>query len=365
LSTSPPARPALPPRTLALRTALTLALGTVGGWIFYRLNLPLPWMLGAMSAATLGSLAGLRLDLPRWLRNSFITVLGVLLGSRFTPEVLAQMGEWALTISGMLVWAATVTAISVVYFRRVARYDAATALFSATPGGFNEMIVVGSQMGADVRLIALTHATRVIIVVFAIPFWYRFETGIVAGGRDQPHVGLGDVPVGDLALLAACAVVGALIARRYTRIPAGSLMVPMLLSVAIHLASLTSSEPPYVLVAVAQVVVGSAAGARFTGMPLRMVGVAAIHSAVTAVFMLAVTVGFCVALAAVTGLPIASMVLAYAPGGLAEMSLIALALGLDAAFVATHHIFRIIAVVTLAPLGYRLTGGRSRPPPGD
>jgi uncharacterized membrane protein AbrB (regulator of aidB expression) len=55
-------------------------------------------------------------------------------------------------------------------------------------------------------------------------------------------------------------------------------------------------------------------------------------------------------------------VLAYAPGGFAEMSLIALALSVDSAFVASHHLIRIILVVTLAPLLFRYF--RGPPPPG-
>ena len=42
--------------------------------------------------------------------------------------------------------------------------------------------------------------------------------------------------------------------------------------------------------------------------------------------------------------------LAYAPGGLAEMSLVALALGADAAFVSIHHIARIVLIIAFAPM---------------
>ena len=70
--------------------------------------------------------------------------------------------------------------------------------------------------------------------------------------------------------------------------------------------------------------------------------------------MLVLTVAFSVALSRVTGYPLPAVVLAFAPGGLAEMSLIALALSVDAAFVASHHIARIIMVVTLAPSIFRI-----------
>jgi uncharacterized membrane protein AbrB (regulator of aidB expression) len=59
-----------------------------------------------------------------------------------------------------------------------------------------------------------------------------------------------------------------------------------------------------------------------------------------------------------TDLPFASLILAFSPGGLAEMSLIALALDIDPAFVATHHVVRIFLVVVLAPIAFRLWRAR-------
>jgi len=47
-------------------------------------------------------------------------------------------------------------------------------------------------------------------------------------------------------------------------------------------------------------------------------------------------------------------VLAYSPGGLAEMSLVALAMNADIAYVASHHLVRISVVMALAPILFRL-----------
>ena len=48
--------------------------------------------------------------------------------------------------------------------------------------------------------------------------------------------------------------------------------------------------------------------------------------------------------------------LAFAPGGLAEMSLVAIGIGQDVPFVATHHLCRIGIVVFLAPITFKLIG---------
>ena len=67
---------------------------------------------------------------------------------------------------------------------------------------------------------------------------------------------------------------------------------------------------------------------------------------------------FAALLGPLTGTPLAAGVLAYSPGGLTEMSLLALAMGQDVAFVSTMHIARIVMVIFGMPLAFR--GFRSR-----
>ncbi len=350
--------PAAKARSFELAPFLTaLALGTAGGALFAWAKLPLPWMLGAMTAVTIAAISGVRVALPSWLRSGFITILGVMLGASFTPSVVARMGEWIVTLIALIVWAAVNGVLGFVYFRRRAGYDPVTAYFAASPGGLNEMTLVGGQFGGDERRISLIHATRVFITVFTIPIWYRIQQGFTTGGSARMSVGLMDVALADYAVLAACAVLGALGAQRIG-LPAAAVLGPMLLSAIVHLTGVTESSPPTLIVSAAQIAIGSALGCRFVGFPMRQAGSTMIHGALVGLLMIAVTVGSSLGLAALTNLPLAAIVLAFAPGGLAEMSLVALALAVDAAFVATHHIVRIILVVTCAPLVFRWLGLR-------
>lgn len=337
----------------ARRLALALAIGAVGGYAFKLLTLPLPWMLGSMAFVTVATLAGLKTRVPPGFRSLMITVLGIMLGGQFTPEIVARMGEWIVTISALAVWMLLAGGAGLVYFRRVAGYDKVTAFFSATPGGLNEMVLVGGAMGGDDRIISLTHASRIVLVVFSIPLWYRLS-GAVPAVSKATGVGLLDLAWLDVAILAGCAVVGALGARAM-RIPASFLVGPMVLSAIVHMSGITGSKPPDALVAFAQIAIGAAIGGRFSGMALSHMARIAGHAAVSAVLMLTLTVAFSILLGRLTGYPLPAIVLAFAPGGLAEMSLIALALAVDAAFVASHHIARIVMVVTLAPAVFRLS----------
>jgi membrane AbrB-like protein len=114
------------------------------------------------------------------------------------------------------------------------------------------------------------------------------------------------------------------------------------------------AAPPEELVAAAQVVVGSAIGCRFAGTALATVGRAILWAAGGTVLLVGSAVLAALGGATLTGLPVMELTLAYSPGGLAEMSLIALALGLEAALVATHHIVRIFLIVVLAPVVFRI-----------
>ena len=342
----------LPWPVQARRFLLALAIGAAGGYLFKVLTLPLPWMLGSMTFVTIATLAGLRTRIPPQFRSLMVAVLGIMLGSAFTPEIVARMGEWIVTIAALALWMTLACAVALVYFRKVAGYDPITAFFSATPGGLNEMVIVGGAMGGDDRTISLTHASRIMLVVFTIPLWYRLS-GAVPPVAPGSGIGLLDLPWRDVAILTACAVTGALGARAL-RIPAGFLVGPMVLSGLVHLAGFTASKPPDPLVAFAQIAIGAAIGGRFGGVTLSRIARTAAHAVVSAILMLILTVAFSVALARLTGYPLPAIVLAFAPGGLAEMSLIALALSVDAAFVASHHIARIIMVVTLAPSIFQL-----------
>lgn len=337
--------------------ALALLIGTVGGWLAFLLALPLAWMIGAMLATTAAAAGGLKIALPTPLRTVMVAVLGIMLGSGFSPEILARLGEWSISLAALVGYIVVSGAASLLYFRLVANYDRVTAYFSAMPGGLSEMILVGGEMGGDSRIISLIHAARVLLVVMLLPFAFQLLIGYDAAGgeADKPSASgppLLSVPPFDLALLGACGVVG-FFGAKALRLPAAAVVGPMILSAAVHLAGWTGAAPPFELVAAAQVIVGTAIGCRFAGVGARfMLRTVAIAAGSTTV-LLATTVGFAALLHAATELPPAALVLAFAPGGLAEMSLIALALSLETAFVATHHVVRIFIIVVLAPAVFR------------
>ena len=337
---------------------MTLGCAAVGGWLFAQLRMPLAWMMGAMVVTTVMSLAGVRLTVPSWLRVVMTLVLGVMLGSSFTPELLAHIGRWPASLAALALYVAVTTLLCYAWFRRRYGWHPATAWYAAAPGGLNEMVLVGAAAGGDDRTIAMVHASRILFVVLVVPFWFRFTEDMGTRGV-LPGIALDTLSANDLLVFAGCAVGGYAVAL-LLRLPASRLVGPMLASGAVHVAGIVDSAPPDVAVACAQLVLGASIGARFTGLPWQQVlGVMRASLGATALLL------GCTALAALLlspalGIGIAPLVLAFSPGGLAEMSLVALSLGVEVAFVATHHVARILLIVLGAPLLFAWTRRRAR-----
>ncbi len=322
-----------------------LAIGVLGGVLFNATGLPLPWLLGALAATTAASLLGARLAIPGRLRQPMIALLGVMLGGAFTPERLAGAAAWLPSLAALPFYVVTVGALILLYLRRMSDFDRPTAFFAATPGGMSEMIALSDQLGGDQRRVSLVHGTRLLFIVFSIPFLARaFGSDPAAAPRSLTTL---DLDLTAFALLTLAGVLGWLFARR-VRLPAATFVGPLLGSTAVHLAGLIATEPPYLLLAIAQLVIGSSVGARFSGTPLGLVLRALGLGAGATLLMLLVTFAFGGVLAELTGQSLALLLLAFIPGGFAEMSLIALGMGVDPAFVVTHHSLRVFLVVLIA-----------------
>lgn len=332
---------------------LALGLGSAGGSAFYLADLPLPWMLGAMTACIVAALAGAKPAMAAPLRNTMLAVLGVMLGSAFTPDLISQVQDWGPSLSALFAAMGLATILVMAYFRRVGGMSVPTAYFSAAPGGVNEMVTTGGAFGGDERTIALIHFLRILLIVFTIPFGFRLITGIHGAPMSRSMGSLVDLPLIDAAMLLGCALGGVFLGR-LARFPAATLTGPMAVSSAIHILGLTASHPPAELVIAAQVVTGAGLGCRMVGLSWRHLMAAARIALGSTLILITVSAGLAGILAWMTALPFSMLLLAFVPGGIAEMCLIALALGQDVAFVSTHHVLRVILVIACAPLAFRL-----------
>jgi hypothetical protein len=132
------------------------------------------------------------------------------------------------------------------------------------------------------------------------------------------------------------------------RLPAKTLLGPMLVSAVVHIMGWSDFKPAFEIVNAAQLVLGIVIGCRFAGTATRTVLRMLALSLGSTAILIGWTALFAVAVARLTGFAPMTLVLAYSPGGLAEMSLIAVAVNAEVAFVASMHILRVLLVTVTA-----------------
>jgi membrane AbrB-like protein len=343
------------------RFALALAIGGAGGLAFSWLQLPLPWMLGPMTACTLASLMQAPVAAPPVVRPPMTVVIGVMLGAGFAPEVVESATHWLPTLAGLAAFVLIAGTACVAYFRKAAGYDWPTAYFAGMPGGLIEMVIVGDEKGGNARTIALVHSARILLVVLALPFLIQVVSGTTVGPRARLGTSILDTPWTDELAFVLTALAGVVLGRTL-RLPAHLLVGPMVASAVVHVTGLSRFVPPTEVVIAAQLVLGTTIGCRFAASrPWEILRVLWLSVGST-VILLAITFLFALGISRVSDYDVVPLLLAFSPGGLAEMSLVALSLGIEVAFVATHHIVRVVFVMAAAGPVFGLLGKRSKPP---
>lgn len=341
--------------------AMTLALGSAGGAVALALHLPLALLLGSLLVTAVIAAAGWRpfgraVLLPVKLRSAFVPVIGVSIGGAFTPEVVGQAGAWwpSLLALGLFLPLAHATGYLVYRMGGLPRLE---SFFGSVPGGLIETVQMGEEAGGDVRLMTVLQFLRLILTIIFVPLIFMVLTGGAVGSASGAAMPAATVPltVQEVAVLLAAGASGLWIGR-LVRLPAAIMTGPILFSAVAHATGLVHGVPPAWLVGVTQVVVGCGLGARFAGADRRMLARAVPLAVANAVLALGITFVFARGLAPLTGEPVAAVFLAFAPGGLAEMSLIALSLQMSVVYVTVHHVLRIVLSVMMAKGARRWIG---------
>lgn len=351
-STSAPLR-GLTSLALALASALT------GGGLFWVLSLPMPWLLGSIVGTAVATMAGLEVRVPGRLRDIVLVVLGLMIGATLQPDILSNILRWPISLLGVVLYVGVTTASQYLFFRRVGGYDAPTAYFSAAPGGFMAMTVIGGEFGGQERVIALMHAVRIVLVVFAIVLGYHMLVGQSTSAADS-YVALSNLSPLHLGALLLIGLLGAGLSR-LLRLPGGYMLGPLIVMGGVQITGWMPINVPSAPILVAEVVLGSSVGAQFAGATFAELRRGFLLALISTAAMLALSLLFSLIVGRLIDLPLTALFLAYSPGGMSGISLIALALHIEPAFVTLHNMVRVLIILVAGPYAFKARRARSRP----
>lgn len=349
------------PHTLR-RLAETLVVGAAGGATLGIAGFPAGWMSGSIVAVSVCAIAGRPLLFPNRLAMVVFVVMGTSLGAAVTPETLERMAAWPLSMLALAVSMTILTASVTLYLRFVHGWDVLSALFAAAPGGLAQALALAAQCGADVRSVAMVQSVRVLLLTVITPI----GLASVAATGTPPLPGrfaVLDAP-GELAILIVVCSLAAAFAYRI-RVPGGLIVGAMAASGALHGTGVVHVSLPMPVVITSFVMTGAMIGSRFAGMNLtlllRLLSVGLGALAVGGV----VAVACAIVVAWLLSLPPGDVIMAYAPGGLEAMTILAFALHLNPAFVGIHHLARFVFVSIAIPIAVRFLTRNGHTPRAD
>lgn len=336
---------------MSLAHLYTFIVGLIGVVVFLGLGLPLPWLFGPLTGCLIAALLGIQMHAVKPLNDAMRTILGVAVGATVTVAFLGDLvGMWrTLILTPFLVLAIGVLGIP--YFQKVWGYDWATSYYSTMPGGLQDMLIFGEEAGGNVRAMSLIHATRVLVIVIALPFLLR-QFWDVDLSRPPGAAATSIAPL-QLVIMAFCALAGWQIAKRFGMFGA-SILGPLILTAIASLMGILNHRPPAEAVWAAQFFIGITVGVKYVGITTQEIRRDIVAGLGFCGILIVLTIGFVGLVQALNLAPPMETILAFAPGGQAELVVLALIVGADMTFVVAHHLLRIFIVILGAPVFARI-----------
>lgn len=344
----------------SLITLFLIVAGAISGYCAQFLHVPLPWMLGslvicAVLAIFFPETMPKAYVFPHKIRLVFIAIVGIMIGSQVKLDTILQATTLWPSLIGILLFVLLAHNYNYFVFRKLGNYDPVTAFFSGSPGGLMESIAFGENKGCDLKVVTIQQFLRIIGVIILVPSLMSLWIGHPVGSAAGQTFSQSGAPFGAFEIIATSLIGGfGLWVGKVLSLPAKQLMGPMIVTAVISVTGVMSLELPMWALNAAQVVIGASLGSRFAGLTRSILQKAVGLSLVSVAGMLAIGVAISVVLNVITGLELDMLLISFAPGGVTEMSLIALSLNANSALVSLHHLFRISVTV----LGLVLVGKR-------
>ncbi len=323
-----------------------MALALAGGALLTLTGAPAAWLTGGVLAVTF-ALGPLRLSAPSQnLTDSAMLFSGLLIGSTATPQAVAAAGRYPGSIVIMLVAVLVILALTSLFLIRICGWSRTEAVLSAAPGAFSTVAVLAVDRKQNLSRIAIIQLFRLYMLLMALPALV-VGSGLVA-------VTLTPVPVPVLlptafALLAACGLAGAFLFQRLG-VASPIILGSTAASAILHATDVVDGNLPNPVAIMAFAMLAASIGGRFAKIALRDV-IRLIPVALGA-FLISMGAAMLFAWPAslVAQVPLATAIVAFAPGALEAMAMLAFALELDPLYVAAHHLARFFAVGFGLPL---------------
>jgi membrane AbrB-like protein len=344
--TAPSARP-LTARVIGQLVPMTLCLGA--GAVAGGLGVPAGWLCGALIMAAILSSTGQFDAMVPDLRDFALFLSGLSIGLSVTPETVARFATIPLSLSIMVVAVIVITWSSAYALMLLYGWRKLDALLASAPGALSTTLVIAYENQAKVSHVVVVQLFRLFMLMAVLPSVISAGVGGATAALPDAHV----LPPLQFAIVCACSLFGSWVLK-LVHMPTYFLLGGMIAAGTLTGSGLVDGRMPPLLASISFAMVGWFIGERFRGIKWR--DVAALTGPMTVSFAVTglVALAFSELIVALSHIPQSEAIVAFSPGGVEAMSILALALHLDPVFVASHHIVRFMFIGTCLPIAIKI-----------
>jgi len=320
--------------------ARALAVGIPSGAVLDWLNTPIPWMIGPMVAVATLNLFGIRSGSIPYGRQTGQIILGSAVSIYFTPSVLAVL----VTNSGLIFLATSsafiIGGIGALIMNKISGVNPKSAFFASIPGGSMAMTNLADKYNAQLPPVAVAHSLRISILVIVIPYFMNYGGISIEILPYKP-----DLPT-DYYVITFWLLVGGILGQLSERLNFhnGCFMTPIILGAGLTIYGFELSLVPEWMTDFAQLMFGIILGERYERTFFTRYRLFIPFAIFNAIFIIVASICVALLIAWNSNIPISTLIIATAPGGLAEMTIVAQALEVGVPLVIAFHIARILVV---------------------
>ncbi|HGN1706958.1 TPA: AbrB family transcriptional regulator [Providencia rettgeri] len=314
----------------------------IGGGLTY-LGIPLALMFGPIIAIIIFHRFSISFAIPKHTITFVQVTLGTSVGLMFNQVSLSEADNLFLLLLMLVVCLAVQFSFSFFWFYRKVGWTKQEAMLGSVPGAMAAILALTDHTHTPPQKIVISHTIRLIILILL--------AGIVVGsdGDPQPIIELPQLTLAStfwLLVIIGIGVTTGLILQRL-RVPAPFMLTSLAAATLIQGWLDTPLNFPLMLTELSMVLIGMNIGNHFVVFPLSSLIKNIYSSAQVVIINIVLTFLITVFASWITGYDISVLLLAWAPGSMEAMTFAAITMNLDAGFVMSNHIIRMVIIQSI------------------
>jgi uncharacterized protein len=346
-----------------LQISIALLSALIGGLVFYIFKLPIPWLLGPMTAVLIVSNLGIvKLHWPIYIRNTGLIIVGYSIGLTFTRDTLFTIVSKLPSMAFMTFLLIFICTGMAFFISRITDINFPTALTSSIPGGLSQIITFAEETkGIDITTVTFFQVIRVIMIIFFVPFLIFSPLFSKEGLEIAPQAISNNIQqefFPQIILFAIFSVIIALIGKKIN-LPTAFLLGPILGIAFLNVSGVQGPPLPSAVLDISQFMIGGYIGLLLKPDKLKHKAKIIPVALISSLILVCISLGLSFLLVWQYQFSAITSFLSLAPGGADQMGIIGHELEADVSMITGYQLFRILFIFFAVPPLLKLILGLS------